>query len=147
LNSDPDHIFKFELKVQLKYKQRDKVTGQKIMTINQEAREQIIFRLQNIYAIARVVLYWTLVALVVLIKIGQELWPVIKDFASAWISDQLGYTKGFFVERVEQVVQEALIKPEVKPEVKPEPVIKAKRTYKKKVKLTDLIEVEVKKSA
>jgi hypothetical protein len=92
------------------------------MTINQEAREQIIFRLLNIYAITRVIEI-----------IGQELWPVIKDFASAWISDQLGYTKGFFIERVKQVVQEALIK--------------AKRTYKKKVKLVDLIEVEVEKSA
>lgn len=57
---------------------------------------------QIMFAIIIPLAYWFLVGVVIAATIVRHLTPVIIDLGTAWISDQMGYTKGYFVETVER---------------------------------------------
>ena len=55
---------------------------------------------QICYAILLPVAYWLAVAVVVLYQVTRFVFPIVWDIASAFVSDQMGYTSGFSIETI-----------------------------------------------
>lgn len=55
---------------------------------------------QVCYAILLPVAYWLAVAAVVVYHVTRFVSPIVWDIASAFVSDQMGYTSGFSIETI-----------------------------------------------
>lgn len=88
-----------------------------------ESLETIEYLANHVVALGTIILYWTLIALVAASINAVKLAPGTWNLLTAWVSDQLGHTTGFFVSEVARMSVEPTVVADVTTVVSAQPVV------------------------